>query len=391
MKAQSAILEPFFSYRLEIPQGSLGRAISDIERFSGKFLLEESDGETAVLTGTAPVSEMRGYQREVAAYTGGRGRLFVSLQGYGPCHNPDQVWQDMYYNPERDTENTADSVFCSHGAGVVVPWYAVERYMHLPGAGLPDYSGVTGLDLDWYDVIEEEEAPDLSARETGEGRTIRRRKKTAAAPMGDDDELRAIFERTYGPIKTRLHDTSVTIRAGEEKEYVYKEKKKKPVEEYLLVDGYNIIFSWDDLRQLGQHNMDAARDTLLEIMSGYAGYMGGHVIVVFDAYKVKGFKGEVTRWKNLDVVFTKEAETADQYIEKTAHEIGRKHKVTVATSDGTEQIIIRGQGCLLMSSTELHKEIERIHSLIREEHTEKTERSGHYLGEYLPDWKTFTS
>ena len=389
MKAQSVILEPYFSYRLEIPQGNLGRAISDIERFSGKFVIEENDGETAVLTGSAPAAEMRGYQKEVAAYTGGRGRLAVSLQGYGPCHNPDEVWQEMYYNPERDVENTADSVFTSHGAGVVVPWYAVERYMHLPGAGLPDYSGVTGLDLDWFDAVEEsEEVP--SAGGTGEARTIRRQKKTSAV-MTRDDELMAIFERTYGPVKTRLADTSDTIRASEPKEYVYKQKKQKPVIEYLLVDGYNIIFAWEELRNLAEHNMDAARDSLLEILSGYSGFTGIRVIAVFDAYKVKGFKGEVSRWKNLDVVFTKEAETADQYIEKTAHEIGRKYKVTVATSDGTEQVIIRGQGCLLLSARELQQEIARVGAQIREEHLDKQERSGHLLGEYLPDWKTFTS
>ena len=389
MKAQSAILEPYFSYRLEVPNGNLGRAISDIERFSGTYVIEENDGDMAVLTGKAPVSEMRGYQKEVAAYTSGRGRLALSLQGYGPCHNPDLVWQDMYYNPERDVENTADSVFVSHGASIVVPWYVVERYMHLPGAGLPDYSGVTGLDLDWYDTVEEaeEQAPQA---ETGEGRTIRRQKKTAGA-VYDDDELRTIFERTYGPVKTRLADSTVTIRASQPKEYVYKQKKQKTMEEYLLVDGYNIIFGWEDLRSLADHNMDAARDSLLDIMSGYAGFTGMHVIVVFDAYKVKGFQGEVTRWKNLDVVFTKEAETADQYIEKTAHAIGRKYKVTVATSDGTEQVIIRGQGCLLLSARELQQELGRIGAQIREEHLDKEEKSGHYLGEYLPDWKNFTS
>ena len=389
MKAQSAILEPYFTYRLEVPQGSLGRAISDIERFSGKFVIEANDGETAVLTGSAPVSEMRGYQKEVASYTGGRGRLIVSMQGYGPCHNPDEVWQEMYYNPERDVENTADSVFTSHGAGVVVPWYAVERYMHLPGAGLPDYSGVTGLDLDWYDAVEEAEEAPLPAG-AGEARTIRRQKK-AAAGMGGDEELMAIFERTFGPVRPRLSAGSETIRAGEPKEYVYKQKKQKVLKEYLLVDGYNIIFAWDKLRGLAEHNMDAARDTLLEILSGYSGFTGIHVIVVFDAYKVKGFRGEVSRWKNLDVVFTKEAETADQYIEKTAHEIGRKYKVTVATSDGTEQVIIRGQGCLLLSARELQQEIARIGAQIKEEHLDKQERSGHLLGEYMPDWKTFTS
>ena len=388
MKAQSVILEPYFSYRLEVPQGSLGRAISDIERFSGKFVIETNDGETAVLTGGAPAAEMRGYQKEVASYTGGRGRLAVSMQGYGPCHNPDEVWQEMYYNPERDVENTADSVFTSHGAGVVVPWYAVERYMHLPGAGLPDYSGVTGLDLDWFDAVEEaEEAPAAGA---GEARTIRRQKK-AAADMGSDKELMAIFERTFGPIKPRLADTPGTISTGEPKEYVYKQKKQKPVIEYLLVDGYNIIFAWDELRRLAEHNMDAARDSLLEILSGYSGFTGIRVIAVFDAYKVKGFQGEVSRWKNLDVVFTKEAETADQYIEKTAHEIGRKYKVTVATSDGTEQVIIRGQGCLLLSARDLQQEIARISAQIKEEHLDKQERSGHLLGEYMPDWKTFTS
>ncbi len=389
MKARSVILEPWYNFTLQLPNAQIGRAMADIERFSGKFSLEESGDEFSVLTGQAPVSEMRGYQTDVASYTGGRGRLSCSLAGYFPCHDPQTVWEQADYDPESDLANTPDSVFCSHGAGFVVPWYAVEHYMHLPGAGLPDYSGMTGQDLSWYDSVPE---ADGGQGELEEGNLYSdrlakgRNKKTDGQMPAGEDELKAIFERTYGPVKSRLHDTSTVIRAAAPKEYVWKEKtnKKKKEGNFLLVDGYNIIFSWEDLADLARHDMGAARDKLKDILSDYQGTTGLHIILVFDAYRVQGFPGQSGRWHNIDVVFTREAETADQYIEKTANVMGRRYNVTVATSDGTEQVIIRSEGCALLSARDLKADIEHASRWLHEEHLDRESRTGNYLGDYMP-------
>lgn len=370
--------------------------MTDIEKMSGRFELGENEGETAVLTGMAPVSEMREYQKDVAAYTGGTGRLFCTMAGYYPCHNTEEVLVASAYDPERDLANPTGSVFCAHGAGFVVPWYEVEDYMHLEGAGL---DGETA-------GAEDEDAVMTAKAKAARSRSI-------APSLADDKELEAIFVRTYGEIKRRKPQKERTFRGADtsysevsgssgkmtgglsdssgkgswrgEKKQQENRRQATAQESYLLVDGYNIIFAWEDLHELSEHSMDAARNKLMETLSNYQGYTSQRVILVFDAYKVEGFPGEVTKWHNIDVVFTKEAETADQYIEKTAHAIGRKYKVTVATSDGLEQVIIRSQGCLLMSARELRQEIERIKVEIRREHLEKNQERGNYLLNYLPE------
>ena len=372
MKAESEILEPFYAFRLEIPASQVGRAMTDIERMSGSFSLESSGEETAVITGQAPVATMRTYQRELAAYTGGRGQLSCTLAGYGPCHDPAQVYEAAAYDPEADLRNTPDSVFCAHGAGFIVPWYEVENYMHLDGAG---------VSVDTARVLEEAALKaQTSARQRQTGRN-----ESRDLTLADEKELEQIFVRTFGEIRRKTYDSTRTIKAPGEDDYVYKPNpKKKDLPHYLLVDGYNIIFGWEDLADLAGHDMGAARDRLMEILSNYQGYTKLRIILVFDAYKVAGFTGEVIHWHNIDVVFTKEAETADQYIEKTAHEIGRRYKVTVATSDGTEQVIIRSQGCLLLSARDLREEIDRTMKELRETHLSKTPKTGNYLGSYIP-------
>ena len=395
-KAESVLLEPYYRFRLELPQRLVGHAMTDIEKMSGRFELGENEGETAVLTGMAPVSEMREYQKDVAAYTGGTGRLFCTMAGYYPCHNTEEVLVASAYDPERDLANPTGSVFCAHGAGFVVPWYEVEDYMHLEGAGL---DGETA-------GAEDEDAVMTAKAKAARSRSI-------APSLADDKELEAIFVRTYGEIKRRKPQKERTFRGADtsysevsgssgkltgglsdssgkgswrgEKKQQENRRQATAQESYLLVDGYNIIFAWEDLHELSEHSMDAARNKLMETLSNYQDYTSQRVILVFDAYKVEGFPGEVTKWHNIDVVFTKEAETADQYIEKTAHAIGRKYKVTVATSDGLEQVIIRSQGCLLMSARELRQEIERIKVEIRREHLEKNQERGNYLLNYLPE------
>ena len=395
-KAESVLLEPYYRFRLELPQRLVGHAMTDIEKMSGRFELGENEGETAVLTGMAPVSEMREYQKDVAAYTGGTGRLFCTMAGYYPCHNTEEVLVASAYDPERDLANPTGSVFCAHGAGFVVPWYEVEDYMHLEGAG-----------LDGETAGAEDEDTVMTAKAKAA------RSRSIAPSLADDKELEAIFVRTYGEIKRRKPQKERTFRGADtsysevsgssgkmtgglsdssgkgswrgEKKQQENRRQATAQESYLLVDGYNIIFAWEDLHELSEHSMDAARNKLMETLSNYQGYTSQRVILVFDAYKVEGFPGEVTKWHNIDVVFTKEAETADQYIEKTAHAIGRKYKVTVATSDGLEQVIIRSQGCLLMSARELRQEIERIKVEIRREHLEKNQERGNYLLNYLPE------
>lgn len=395
-KAESVLLEPYYRFRLELPQRLVGHAMTDIEKMSGRFELGENEGETAVLTGMAPVSEMREYQKDVAAYTGGTGRLFCTMAGYYPCHNTEEVLAVSAYDPERDLANPTGSVFCAHGAGFVVPWYEVEDYMHLEGAG-----------LDGETAGAEDEDTVMTAKAKAA------RSRNIAPSLADDKELEAIFVRTYGEIKRRKPQKERTFRGADtsysevsgssgkmtggvsdssgkgswrgEKKQQENRRQATAQESYLLVDGYNIIFAWEDLHELSKHSMDAARNKLMETLSNYQGYTSQRVILVFDAYKVEGFPGEVTKWHNIDVVFTKEAETADQYIEKTAHAIGRKYKVTVATSDGLEQVIIRSQGCLLMSARELRQEIERIKVEIRREHLEKNQERGNYLLNYLPE------
>lgn len=356
-QAESVLLEPYYEFRLEVPQQMVGRAMSDIERMYGEFENPQTEGEMSVLTGSAPVSEMSGYQREVIAYTKGRGRLFCALNGYRPCHNADEVIENTGYDSERDTDNPTGSVFCSHGAGFTVSWDKVKDYMHVDSQ-LTD-----------------------NEKETEEENAVRR--SYTEEEWIDTEEIDRILEQTYfanrkkktGWAKKKLERTIDDYKSSASRASV----KKKPGEKYLLVDGYNIIFAWEDLRGLAEANIDAARGKLLDIMSNYQGIRKCQLIVVFDAYRVVGHDTEILDYHNIHVVYTKEAETADQYIEKFAHENGRKYDVTVATSDGLEQIIIRGQGCSLLSARELLEEVNLANQTLREKYLEKQQKDRSYL------------
>ena len=356
-KAKSLLLEPVYEYRLEVPQDMVGRAMADIQKMSGSFAPPESEGDMAVLAGTAPVSEMGGYQAEVTSYTRGRGRLSCTLKGYEPCHNSEEVIDTLAYDPEADIENPTGSVFCAHGAGFVVSWDKVEEYAHID----------TGLELEKEEPKEEYHVP------AG---------KSFSQMRLDEKELEEIFARTYGPVKRERNAFAKTLRAASY-DSGSRGKKKEPEKEYLLVDGYNIIFAWEDLNQLAKVNIEGARNKLMDILCNYQGYKKCTLILVFDAYKVEGNQGEVQKYHNIHVVYTREAETADQYIEKTVHEIGRKYQVTVATSDALEQVIILGQGAARMSAANLREEVELMNQEIREHYIEKTKKSSTYLFENL--------
>ncbi len=367
MQARSVLLEPYYEFRLEVPFDTVGRAMADVERMYGSFEQPELEGEISVLTGKAPVSAMRNYQQEVVSYTKGRGRLFCTLKGYEPCHNTEEILEQIQYDPETDAENPPDSVFCYHGAGTIIPWYEVEKHMHLEKV------------LDGNQK-EEEAWTVLEAEKRRSGRP-------AVGNVQEEKELEEIFIRTFGAPKSRIRaDYARTRVFGEQAELkrdVYNPPKRLP--EYLLVDGYNVIFAWEELRDLARTNIDSARDKLMDVMCNYQGFRRCRLILVFDAYRVEGHKEEVVKYHNIHVVYTKEAETADQYIERTAHEMGRKYQVTVATSDGLEQIIIRGQGCVMMSARELKEEIERINKEIRVKYVEQLPQSKNLLFDYLPE------
>ena len=311
-KAKSVLLEPVYEFRLELPADKVGRAMADIQKMYGEFQLSDSEGDYSVVTGFAPVSLMRDYQKEVMAYTSGHGRLFCTLKGYMPCHNADEVIEEINYDSESDLENPTGSVFCAHGAGFIVPWYEVEDYMHLE-LQTPTEKRV------------EEELP-------MQKRTPKEAEAYLKEGVQNEEELRAIFERTYGAVKRerqgwervskRNPNRNPSVRSSET-ENTRKEKKREPIKEYLLVDGYNIIFAWEDLNELSKINIESARNKLMDRLSNYQGYKKMTLILVFDAYKVKGNPGSVMKYHNIYVVYTKEAETADQYIEKTVHEIGR--------------------------------------------------------------------
>jgi predicted RNA-binding protein with PIN domain len=331
MSGQSVLLEPWYHFRLEVPATAIGRAMSDIQRMGGSFQAPEQTGDTATLTGTAPVSTMRDYLPEVTAYTKGHGRLQCTLQGYAPCHNADEVIAALHYDPAADVENTPDSVFCAHGAGTIVPWYEVSDYMHLEGLDLSPQEDTP--------APQEARAPTRPVRQSYRG--------TAA----EDAELQAIFEQTYGVQKRRDFRPQSEVKRQQTSSVPHTPAQPVPTgPEYLLVDGYNIIFAWEDLKSLARVSLDDARQKLADILCNYQGYKKCQVILVFDAYKVKGNPGSVEKDRNITIVYTKEAETADSYIEKTTYEIGKRHRVRVATSDGLEQVIILGHGALRQSA-----------------------------------------
>lgn len=381
---QSVLLEPYYNYKLEIPSESVGRAMSDIKRMSGNFNPPEIDGEISVLTGSAPVATMRGYQAEVTAYTSGRGRLFCTLKGYQPCHNSEEVIEAIAYDSERDLDNPTGSVFCAHGAGFIVEWDKVQDYMHVE-------SGWQQTEAEEPEEAKEGSKEESSGELKKESIEVKPRSYYGSS-LQEDKELEAIFTRTYGPIKQKLsysqsglgYEKKVAIEKRQLKQPA-EWKKKELVKEYLLVDGYNIIFSWDELNELAKENMEAARSKLMDILCNYQGFKKCVLILVFDAYKVKGGVGAVQAYHNIHVVFTKEAETADQYIEKVTHEISREHHVTVATSDALEQLIIMGQGAVRLSANDLKEEIDRIRDQIRRDYLDRQPSGRIYLREQLED------
>ncbi len=377
MQCESILLEPVFSFTLEVPLDQVGRAMSDIQRMNGSFAPPVMEGETAVLTGSAPAATMRNYQREVAAYTKGRGRLGLTLKGYEPCHNAEEVIREIGYDPEADMENPSASVFCAHGAGFLVGWQEVPAYAHVE-------SGWKAGGADSYETTVEIGIG--IGNEAGNG---------AASDYITQEEIEEIFQRTYGKSiqsyepyrfhrqnKEKVQDEEKIqgekdeerVQAGKSGEAAggtgAKSGRAERLQEVLLVDGYNIIFAWEELRSLAEINIQSARDKLMDICCNYQGYCGAVLILVYDAYKVKGNPGSVQRYHNIYVVYTKEAETADQYIEKTVHEIGRKRRVTVATSDALEQMIILGDGAVRMSARGFQEAVEDAGRRMREEHPE---------------------
>ncbi len=391
MQAESQLLEPFYGFTLELPAENLGRAMADMDRMFGTFEPPVTTEDGVVLTGKAPVACLRDYQREVIAYTKGRGHLNLWFKDYEPCHNAEEVIEAVGYDSEADLENTADSVFCSHGAGYLVPWYQVKEYMHVESPLEKLGQRANGENEDDCGRMS---AGKMSGDVTASGRSVSGvsaasstagKHQSAPAPgtsWSDDKELEEIFNRRFGPGKwrSRPHSQSSfsaprTRNYSANKPLKAKETKKPEEEEYLLVDGYNIIFAWEELRELSKVTIDGARQKLMDILCNYQGYKKCTLILVFDAYKVTGNTGEAINYHNIHVVYTKEAETADQYIEKLAHKIGRQYNVTVATSDGLEQLIIYGQGCHLMSARDLKEEVAWANEQIREEKA-KLEKSG---------------
>lgn len=372
------ILEPYYAFKLEVPSEFVGRAMTDLERMKGTFEPPQLDGEMMVLSGVVPVATMQNYQREVVSYTKGRGRLACVLQGYFPCHNAIEVVEQAHYEAELDLADPTGSVFCAHGAGFVVPWYEVKHYMHIQ-TGIPVLGAETGVQSQELDRVGNNAESEKRAG-MGNSRSRGAQASGASSAFGaDDKELEAIFTRTYGESKRKLSYDSGPRQVVYHSEKDGRAKKEEPVDEYLLVDGYNILYAWDELRELMKVTLDGARHRLMDMLCNYQGYRKYHLIVVFDAYKVSGGVGSTEDYHNIHVVYTKEAETADQYIEKFAHQMGRKHRVTVATSDGMEQVIIRSQGCLLMSAHDLEEDMERVSRQIEEDRGHLVKPGKRYL------------
>jgi predicted RNA-binding protein with PIN domain len=354
-QAEGVILEPFYEFRMELPESEVGRAMMDVDKMFGTCKISYDDkieeGMT-VITGSAPVACMRGYQREFASYTKGYGRLFCSLKGYDKCHNPEEVMMEHYYDPEADLMNPTGSVFCAHGAGFLVDWDQVKNYMHIDSVLAPEKKD----EIDVKPIYRERSEEELWIGEDEIDQIIN---QTFYANKSGKSQMRKKYH-------TKKPDGLADFNYRGTSSHAYKNREK-----YLLVDGYNIIFAWEELSELAKINIDSARDKLLDILSNYHGTKQGHLIVVFDAYRVKGHQTEIMDIHNIHVVYTKEAETADNYIEKFAHDHHQKYEITVATSDHLEQIIITGQGCHLISARELEKIVKQTEIDIREQLEQK--------------------
>ncbi|NLM58587.1 MAG: GTP-binding protein [Clostridium sp.] len=357
-EAESILLEPYYAFWLEVPEKMVGRAMTDIEKMHGTCEISQIKGETAVLTGSAPVVTMRNYHKEVIAYTKGLGRLFCNLKGYEPCHNTQKVIELIGYDSERDVENPTGSVFCTHGSGFLVSWDKVKEYMHVESYLQKD-----------EDLSEPEEI------------RIRSSKEMSISLEEIDQIINKTFYANQG--KKSTWKKRKTALESYYKSYDYVKKEKEAKEEYLLVDGYNIIFAWPELKKLAEENMDAAKTKLLDYLSNYQWIRGCRVIAVFDAYRVEGHREEVLDYYNIHVVYTREAQTADQYIEKFAYDNKKNYNITVATSDGLQQIIVRGEGCSLLSARELKAEIETSNERLKHEFKERNKRNPNFLGDAL--------
>lgn len=383
MMAESVLLEPVYAFKIEVPQEYAGRVLADIVKMSGTMDGQEISGETTVITGHAPVYTMREYYSELTAFSRGTGRLQVDIDGYQPCHNTEEVLAERHYDPELDRFNPSSSVFCAHGAGYLVDWYDVYENMHVKEDPGFEISGQLGYTEDGY-------AMDIPVNRPG---------KSVSEMSITDEELSEIFARTFGgdykdkdvALNGRFRRTTSEYKVnGQYNKSQSRDrqpgngplvgsrpadrgiatpgafKRRKSGEDYVIVDGYNVIFAWDTLRELSEHNIDSARGKLMDILSNYQGYMNCKLIVVFDGYKVKDNKGERFPYDDIEVVYTKEGEIADAHIEKLTHELARKHKVTVVTSDGLEQIVTMGQGAIRMSSRDFKAEVERVNEHLRE-------------------------
>lgn len=355
MEAKSRLLEPVYEYRLEVPENLVGKAMTDIDKMYGKFTLSQEKKGVAILIGTAPVATMRSYARNVIAYTSGQGKFTCELKGYEPCHNEDEILSERPYDPESDLDNPTGSVFCAHGAGFIVPWFQVSQYMHM------DYT---------LDNMNHSDSASMKQER------ITLEKKTFDHTI-DLEEIDEILNRTFYSNKK---DSFIAHKGISANRIAANRLKKAPdtalreyrpierKESHLLVDGYNVIFAWNDLKELAAINIDGARGKLMDVLSNYQAIKGCELILVFDAYRIQGHKTEIMDYHNIHVVYTKEAETADQYIERFAHENAQKYDITVATSDGLEQIIIRGKGCQLISSREFEEEIRQTLQSFREKY-----------------------
>jgi len=385
MQAENVLLEPYFAFQMELPTDMIGRAMSDIEKRFGSFQTPEPGQELSVLKGIAPVSTMRDYQLTFASYTRGKGRLQCRLHGYYPCHNTEEVLEEIGYDPETDLANPTGSVFCAHGAGYVVPWYQVPEYAHVQTDIMKNSNP-----MDTEDALMQERYAKQARQRMAQNKS----RANAVLEGVTEEELQEIFNRTFHANQKKEGGNTFkkTIRASASE--VTSEtanggngywNKKESLEEYLLVDGYNIIFAWEELGELAKENLHGARTKLMDILCDYQGYKKCHLILVFDAYRVEGHKAEISEYHNIHVVYTAHAETADQYIEKLAHQMGRKYHVTVATSDGLEQVIIRGQGCMLLSARDLKVEIERQRVHLRDTYMDKPKTERNYLMDHASD------
>ncbi|MGN0513210.1 MAG: NYN domain-containing protein, partial [Lachnospiraceae bacterium] len=371
MKAESVLLEPYYSFTLLVPSENVGRALTDLDGMKAQFKPPVMEGSDAVITGIAPVLLLNEYQKEFRGYTHGKGSISLEFYGYLPCHNTEEVISEIGYNPELDTDNPCSSVFCAHGAGFVVDWTMVEDYMHLPNISDDDNSEAPFM----METMPQSRSFESDIHE-----------KYQKISYSDDRELQEIFRRTYGEAKRK---TKEAVVYGKETQRSVTYEKKEKLKEYLLVDGYNVIHANPELETLLKDNLEASRSVLMDVLCNYQGYRDYEVILVFDAYRVKGNPGDVIKYHNISVVYTKEAETADRYIERTAHEIAHKYNVTVVTSDGVEQVIIRGAGCNLMSSRDFWDDVKRlageIHETIDKKVRNRPLKERNYLFDYLDD------